>query len=157
MVFQIDTPKEILSPFEFWHIVGHYVQGIYTFDLLIQIVASFHTLSGSSPRIDNRTVSKMLLPAILHLHDELVTVLVLAVQVETDKFILFADPEQLCGEVSDISDHARIFGDEGVEQVNEDVLVPFGGQQPLEPEVGERVDNLESVFPDVGLRLLYAR
>ena len=59
--------------------------------MLIQSIAPFHTLPGSPPRVDNRTVGEMLLPAVLHLHNETVAVLVLAVQVETDEFVLLAD------------------------------------------------------------------
>ena len=157
VILQIYPPEEVPIPFEFRHIVSHYVQGINAFDILIQIITPLHTLSGSPPHIDNCTVAEMLLPSVLHLHDETVAVLVLAVQVETDKLVLLAAPEQLGGQIGDIGDGARIFGYEGVEQVDEDVLVPFGGQQPLESEVGERVDDLQPVLPDVGLGFLYAR
>ena len=35
--------------------------------------------------------------------------------------------------------------------MDEEVLVPFGGEQPLEPKVRKRVDDFQSVFSYVGV------
>ena len=125
--------------------------------MLVLLVLFVPVVYGGEAGIDPQPVGVVRLPAVLHLHDEALAVLVRAVEVVTDESVLFADAEHLRGEVGDVGDDAGVLGDEGVEEVHQDVLVALGGEQALEPEVGERVHDRQVVLFDVGFCFLQAR
>ena len=91
----VNFGEETLLPLELGHVVTHYVEGIYlrhTFILLVFLVPVMH--SGEAG-VDPQPVGIVRLPAVLHLHDEALPVLVCAVEVVTDESVLFADADFL--------------------------------------------------------------
>jgi len=89
--------------------------------------------------IVQRPVLEILLVGILHFHDELFALLVLAIHVE-DGFPVCVDVSDMFAvEVFHISDDL-FFLEQGVQEVDEQVLVGLGAENALETEVGEQAD-----------------
>ena len=56
--------------------------------------------------------------------------LVFAIDVENHPFVLRPLAELLGGQEGDVGDDADFIGNAGIEEVDEDVLVVFGGEDP---------------------------
>lgn len=124
--------------------------------MLVMPVFFVPVLHGGKTSIYTQPVNIMLLLAVLHLYDEATAILIFTVKVEPHVLILFTDAKQLGRQVCDVGDDASVLGNEGIEKVDEDVLVSLGGKQPFEPEVGERINDLQVVLLDVFFGLFQA-
>ena len=91
--------------------------------MLVVLVFLIPILHGGETGIDPQPVNIVLLLPVLHLHDESFAVLVFAVEVVTDKLVLFPYAEHFRRQVGNIGDDSCVIGDEYVQKVHQYVLV----------------------------------
>ena len=100
----------------------------------------FHFPADDPAHVRDDSVGEEGLSSPLHLDDESVAVLVFAIDVENHPLVFRPLAEHLCLQEGDVGDDADFIGNAGIEEVNEDVLVVFGGGDPLEAEIGQRIE-----------------
>ena len=89
--------------------------------------------------VEERSVLEMLLVGILHLHDELLSLLVFAVHVEDGLAFSIHIADMLVVQVFHVLDDLETFK-QRVEEIDEQVLVGLCSENALEAEVGQQAD-----------------
>ena len=85
----------------------------------------------------------------------MVAVLRFAVDVEADFLFSGQESDHFGLDEGDVCDHPGVLADEGVEEMYGDVLVALAAEQPLESEIGKRVDENKPPFRDDGVHLFF--
>ena len=109
---------------------------------------------GEGGVIDAAVLEELLL-ALLHLHQEVLPLLVLAIHVEHGTAVVFLRAQTLRVEVGDVPHHFLPV-QQRVEEADEQLLVDFRTEQLLESEVGIKVHvSFDDAFRTHGLDCLY--
>ena len=114
-------------------------------------VASHGLLPDGERGIVDAAVLEVVLLGLLHLDDELLALLVLAVDVEDGLAVDVACAEMFVVEVGDVADDLMTV-EQGIEETDEQVLVHLRAEELLEAEVGVWVD--VSFFVSISYRYL---
>ena len=96
-------------------------------------------LADGEGGVVERAVLEIRLVGVLHLHDELLAALVLAIHVEDCLALRINVAHVLAVEVRHVTDHLLAV-EEGVQEVDEQHLVGLLAEDALEPEIGQKAD-----------------
>ena len=112
--------------------------GVHGVEVEVPVASSLRLLTYWERGVVYGAVLEELLVHVLHLHDELLSTVVLAVHVEHCASCVHAVAELLGVEVRDLL-HVLLSAEHGVEEALQQLLVELRAEQPLESEVGMRV------------------
>ena len=121
------------------HFVVEQSYHIDVFELVVPYIALHGLLADWEGSIVERTVFKKSLIGILHLDDKLLTLLVLAIDIENGLAVGTDIPDMLAVEERHVL-YDLLAIKEGVEKVDEQVLVGNSAEDALETEIGQQTD-----------------
>ena len=121
------------------HFVVEQSYHIDVFELVVPCVALLGLLADWEGSIVERTVLEIGLGSVLHLYDKLLALLVLAIDVENGLAVGTDIPDMLAVEERHVLDDLLAIK-EGVEKVDEQVLVWNSAEDALETEIGQQTD-----------------
>jgi hypothetical protein len=137
--------EEIVAPVEFGGAVVQYIERVNVGDFIPP--CSFLSLTANhAAHVCYDSFGEEVLLGPLHLDNEELSICVSAVDVENDFFLLGGNPGLLVRKHGDVGDSADIVGDTGVQKIDEEILVFLGGEDPLEAEIGQRVEKYHIFF-----------
>lgn len=123
-------------------LVEYEVEQAYRIDGLqfkIPVVSAFGLLAYRKGGIEYAPVLEIILFGFLHLHDELLAALVLAIHIEDGLAVERSFPQLLGGEKSQRRD-TGLFGQYRIQEINQKVFVYLCAEQFFETEIGKGVD-----------------
>ena len=141
VVLEHDLPEELL-PIAGGEVIGIVVEDVEGIDGrdVIDALALDGILADEPADVGDGAVGEEVLSCALHLDDEVLVVLVAAVDVEDDLLLGLGESVMGGGEIGDVCDGADILRDAGVEEMDEEILVLLVAEDTVEAEVGERVE-----------------
>ena len=110
--------------------------------VVVHAVPSLERTADNTRCVGDDPVLQELLAGLLHLHDDVVPVLVGTEHIEYQTLFLVGQAELLRLTVGNVSDWPDIWRQKGVEEMNQVLLLQLGAEDALETEVGQQVDVL---------------
>ena len=134
---------KIATPFQLWNFKIGEDDG--NDRRVIILAVTFHEgIADDAGGVGYYPIFQEFLTRLLHLHDDvlLVFALVGTEHIKDQPLVFIGHSELLCRAVGDVCDRADIGWQEGIEEMDEVLLVRLSAEETLETEIGQQVDVL---------------